>query len=130
MGNLFFSGRLDMKKVVLCLVFSIIIGCLALEGYSKIENYLIKEHRDFVYCRMLDKGMTYSEVTKILHKIGDYEDIPLNFHENDDYYHKITFKDPMTNYLIGGEKYIGFRNDELFDRYLKVPSDPYRFCGD
>jgi hypothetical protein len=119
-----------MKKILLWSAFSIIFGCLALTFYLKIEDYLFKVHSNFVYCRMLEKGMTYSEVTKILHRLGEYEDKPYKSITYDAYYHEIIFKDPMINYLTVGKTYLGFRNDELFERNKDVSSDRYRICGD
>jgi hypothetical protein len=119
-----------IKSIALFLIILlIIIGALRLSYL--VSQSVIETHRQFVYCKLIKKGMSYDEVNKILTLVGPYHETNYSVSMDNLIRKRIDFDDKFLSFLTGGPTIIGYdnNNNKLVTRYFNTSlSDRFYIC--
>lgn len=109
----------------LTLLILLIIGILA----YKFDDYLVKKHRDFIFCQLIHANMSRTEVNKALAVVGPFLDTDKTVYMDNLTRVQIVFVDRITSHLSGGYAILGYSEDKLVVRYVNTSlSDRYLIC--
>jgi len=119
-----------VKSRVLIILVILSLGLICIGVYN-INKTIVKKHQQFIYCKLIQQGMSQEEVRKVLKTVGNFKETDYTIYLDNLVRTRIDFSDTLLSHLSGGPTIFGYNNDKLVVRYILTSlSDHYIICDE